>query len=84
MDRIERVGLEYDAARRGELDEQRRRVLDRERFERKDALGREAERRTARGENLEVGRAVEERRDVNGRRREVLEVVEIEERTRFR
>ena len=80
--RRERVVLQDHAARGGELDEERRRVLDRERLERKNALGREAERRAARREHLEVRRAVEERRDVDGCRREVLEVVEVEERAR--
>ncbi len=80
VDRIEGVGLEYDAARRGELAEQCRRVLERERSERKHPFARKPERHPARGQNLQVWGAVEQRRDVNGRGREMLEVVEIEER----
>ena len=83
VDRRERVGWRIDAARGRELDEERRRVVDREWLERQDVLGREAQRRTARREHLEIGRAIEELGDVDGGRREVLEVVEEEERAAF-
>ena len=46
--RRERVVVQDDAARGSELDEERRRVVDRERLEREDVLARQAERRAAR------------------------------------
>ena len=60
VDRRERVGLKTDAAGRRQLDEERRRVLDREWVEWQDVLGREAQRRAARRENLKIRRAIEE------------------------
>ena len=77
----ERVGSEDHAARSGELDEQRRGVLDGERLERQDVLRREAEWRAARRQDLEVGSAVEQLGHVGRRGRQVLEVVEEEERS---
>ena len=80
VDGRERVVLQQDAARRGKLDEERGRVLDRERLEREHVLGREAERRAARREDLQVGRLIEQLGDWSGGCREVLEVVEEEQR----
>ena len=80
--RCECVVLQDHSAGGGELDEQRRRVIDGQRLERVNALGGEAKRRAARREDVEVRSAVEEPGDVDGGGREMLEVVEVQECTR--
>ena len=82
--RGERIGMEDDAACRRELNEERRRILDGQRLERNDVLARQPQRRTARRQHLEIRRTIEQSGDMNRRRREVLEVVEIEERAASR
>ena len=80
--RRKRVGLEDDAAGRGELDEQRLRIVHGQRRETEHVLARQLERCPARGEDVEVRNEVEQTCDVPRGRREVLEVVEEEQRAR--
>ncbi len=68
VDGCERVVSQDDAAGGSELDEERRRVVDRERLEREDVLGRQTQRRSARREHLKIGCAIEELGNVDRRR----------------
>src|SRR5918995_1110200 len=82
LDGCEHVVLQEDPARGRELDEERRRVVDRQRPERKHVLGRETLWRAARSQNLQIRDEVDQCGDVRRGRGEMLEVVEVEERTR--
>ena len=79
-DRIHRrVRLERAADRAGSFDEERHRLVRRERVERILALAREAQRRAARDEDAELARRGEQRGESLGGGEQVLEVVEREQ-----
>src|SRR4029450_8959690 len=63
--RLERIWLEHDATRGRELDEEGRRILERQRLERKNAFGRESERHATGREDLEIRGMVEQFGHVN-------------------
>ena len=74
--------MQDDAARGRELDEERRRVVDRQRLERHDVLARQAKRSRLVTSTSRSGAPSRSRATWTGSRREVLEVVEEEERRR--
>jgi len=75
-----RLFVERDAPSGGQLEEEGRRVVDRQGREGDDVLARKAQRDTARRENVEIGDTAEERGDVGRRECQMLEIVEHEQR----